>query len=212
MPSDVQLTGGAAPEPEESIDRARVQLREARSALDRLTGGVPTRTVLAELAQELAGELAEHFDDLPMHRFTGHVPRADGAWGWMVPARRVPHRVVLGRYLASSPPSKRGAAHRSALAQIAVLGLGADGVLRAGWLWESIVLPEGVKTSVDPLAWDDLRLRRSPSRPVRLARWTGGVDPAHVADPGRVLEALTAIAASVAEVAGRDLDLLRRLL
>ncbi|AHG88235.1 hypothetical protein J421_0698 [Gemmatirosa kalamazoonensis] len=168
--------------------------------------------MLAELAQGLAAELATHFDDLPMHPFTGRVPRAPGTWGWLVPPRAVPHRVVLGRYLSLTVPQNAGSGYTVCGARIAVVGLGADGVLRRGELWEMITLPEGVESTTDALPWDDMRLRRVPSRAIRLVRWGGDAQAGRIASPAEVIDALTRVASAVADVAARDLALLDRLM
>lgn len=211
MASDANLPRRPEPDPGEAMFRARSQLQEARAALARVTGGAPPRAVLTELAQELAGELASYIDELPMYRFTGLVRRG-GALSALFPARRVAHLVVLARYLTATPPMQTGVGYTSALATIAVLALGADGVLRTGTLSEQVVLPEAASLSTDPLPWDDVRIRRVPSRAMRLAKWQGGAEPWDVAAPGRVLEALSAIAASIANESNRDLALLQRFL
>jgi len=185
-------------------------LHEVRAALARVTGGAPASVVLAELAQQLAGDLAPHFDDLPMHRFTGGVARFPGIPGAVLPGRRIPHRVVLARYLLSSPPMRGGEGFVLRWADIGVLALGADGVLRAGRRKELVRLPADTPLPDEPLAWDNPRIRRVPSRTVRLARWPEA--PVKVATPAQVLDALAAIAATLAGAARRDLDLLQRLI
>jgi hypothetical protein len=198
------LDSGAA------VAAARTQLQRLRDTLSETTGGAPPRAVLAELAQGLAAELAAHFEELPMQTFTGWVPRAAGAWGWMLPPRRVPHRVVLGRYLSVTVPQATGQGYTACAARIALVALGADGVLRRGELWEGIVLPVDTSTTLDALPWDDARLRRVPSRSLRLVPWDAGAT--NVATPLEVLDAVTRIASSAADVAQRELALLNRLL
>jgi hypothetical protein len=196
----------------EAVALAGARLRDARAALMRTTGGAPARAVLAELAQQMAAELAAHFDDLPMHRFTGRVARAPGVLGAVAPGRRVPHRVVLGRYLSSTLPARSSGGALWSLAGIAVLGLGADGVLRVGRLNEAVHLPEGADPFEGALSWDDPRMRRVPSRALRVARWNGGGEAGQVADPARVLDALATLGGSAASASLRELELLRRLL
>jgi len=206
---------------EEAIALAQARLREARTALARVTGGAPPRTVLAELAQGMAAELATYFDELPMFRFTGRVARAAGVLGAVIPGRRVPHRVVLGRYLSSTLLGRRGDSARLSgnsggglrwsVARIAVLGLGADGVLRVGRLDEAVHRPEDVDPFGRALPWDDSMMRGVPTRTLWVARWQGG-DAVHVASPAEVLNALAALAGTVASASLRELDLLQRLL
>lgn len=209
MTSD--LTPVPPPDPSAAIARVRAELRDARAALDGVTGGAPPRAVLAELAHGLAAELASHFDELPMHRFVGRVARG-GALGALLPRRGVPHRVVLARYLAATVGRPARPGYVTFTTRIGLLALGADGVLRTGSLWEQVVLGDDANPFEGPLAWDDARVRRVPSRPVALARWTGGVEASDVASPPLVIDALTAIAASVAGDARRDLALLQRLI
>jgi hypothetical protein len=175
---------------------------------------VSPRTVLAELVQELASELATFFDELPMTCFWGRVSRvrAGAPWRWLVPARRVQHRVVLARYVSATVPWRSGVGYTGTLARIAVLAIGADGELRAGIITEQVNLPESTEIITDPLAWDDMRIRRVPSRSMTLTRWYGRAEPHEAASPGRVLEALTSIAATVARESRRDLALLQRFL
>jgi len=195
---------------EHAVALAREQLRDARAALANLTGGAPPAAVLAELAQELAGELALHWDELPGQRFTGRVARVAGVLGAAVPGRRVPHRVVLARYV-SSTPARRAGDHRIYAVVAGVLGLGADGVLRTGVLPEVIQLPVETTLPDTLLRWDDGRIRRVPSRTVWVSRWGAGRE-LRVAKPGEVLGALAALATHVAESSRRDLELLQRLL
>src|SRR5438045_8206932 len=98
--TDSVPTGPGLPDPADAIARDRADLRDARAALTSITGGAAPRTVLAELAQGLAAELAEQFDDLPMWRFTGRVARVGGALGSVLPSRGVQHRLVLARYIS----------------------------------------------------------------------------------------------------------------
>jgi hypothetical protein len=198
-------------EPEEAFARAQARLGDARTALARATGGAPPRAVLAELAQQLAAELATHFDELPMHRFTGRVARVPGVLGAVLPGRRVPHRVLLGRYLATGLAAKSSGGSRWSVATIAVLGLGADGVLRLGRLNETVHRPEDEDPFGGPVAWDDRLMRGVPSRTLWVSRWEGG-DAAQVASPAEVLDALATLAGSVASASLRDLALLQRLL
>jgi len=205
-------TGPAVPDPGDAIARARNELRHARAALVTVTGGAAPRAVLAELAQGLAAELAEQFDELPMWRFTGRVPRLGGLLGKLVPSRSVAHRVVLARYLSSTVPASTGNGYNLLIATIAVLALGADGVLRRGWRREQVVLQEATTLEDSPLEWDDVRLRRFPSGSQRLVRWNGTADAYDVASPAEVLDALTKIGAVVVGAARRDASLLQKLL
>jgi hypothetical protein len=189
---------------------AGAHLPELRAALARATGGAPASLVLAELAQQLAGDLAAHFDDLPMHRFTGRVARLGGVPGAVLPGRRIAHRVVLARYLSSSPPMRGGTGYVLRRADIGLIALGSDGVLRAGHGMGLVRLPADTPVPDEPLGWDDLRIRRVPSRTLRLARWP--VAPVKVATAAQVLDALSAIAATLADASRRDLELLQRLL
>ncbi|HET7462719.1 MAG TPA: hypothetical protein VFJ82_15800 [Longimicrobium sp.] len=197
---------------EPAVVAARGRLGDARAALARVTGGAPPAVVLAELAQQLAAELAPHWDELPGHRFTGRVARVPGVLGTVLPGRRVPHRVVLARYLSSTAPKRAGGGYLVRITTVAVLGLGTDGVLRAGRLMEAIRLGEGTELPSTPLRWDDDRVRRVPSRTVWVSRWRGGGDPHDVARPAEVLDALAALASHVAEASRRVLELLQRLL
>jgi hypothetical protein len=125
--------------------------------------------------------------------------------------RSIPHRVVLGRYLAMTPPRRATDDFVRAMARIAVLGLGADGVLRVGRWFGAINLRKGTDVPLTALAWDDLRLRRVPSSVIYMRRWESSQEPSFVAPPGDVLAALTSIASSVADRAQHDLALLRRI-
>ena len=212
MTTDPLPTGPAAPDPGDAIARARDDLRDARAALTSITGGAAPRAVLAELAQGLAVELAEQFDDLPMWRFTGRVPRLAGPLGVLLPSRGVQHRLVLARYISSTVPMSTGNGYNVLIATIALLAIGADGVLRRGRRREQVVLPEGTSLEDAPLEWDDMRLRRFPSGSQRLTRWNGTADAFEVASPAEVLDALTKIGAVVVGTAQRDASLLRKLL
>jgi|GEM_PF-3362740 len=196
---------------EEAIALAQARLREARAALARVTGGAPPRTVLAELAQGMAAELATYFDELPMRRFTGRVARAPGVLGAVIPGRRVPHRVVLGRYLSSSLVGKSSGGSRWSVSRIAVLGVGADGVLRVGQVDEAVHRPEDLDPFGRALRWDDLLMRGVPTRTTWVSRWQGG-DTVQVASPAEVLQALADLAGTVASASLRELELLQRLL
>ncbi|HEX5438054.1 MAG TPA: hypothetical protein VFW98_12890 [Gemmatimonadaceae bacterium] len=195
------------------VSMALDRLRDTRDAMARLTGGAAPAIVLAELAQKLAEELAVHFDELPMHRFVGRVARVASPAGVLLPHQRVPHRLVLGRYLSAAPPQPAGGGLvRHPGARIAILALGSDGVLRSGRHTLNVLLPSESELTVDVLAWDNVRLRRIPARAVRLSRWNAGSEPVHVARPGEVLLALAAIASAVADAANRDLALLQSFL
>lgn len=160
----------------------------------------------------MAGELSLHWDELPGHRFTGRLARAPGVLGAVLPGRRVPHRVVLARYVASTVPRRTAGGYLLYVTVAAVLGLGADGVLRAGRLNEAIQLAEGTDLPDDAVRWDDERIRRLPSRTVWMSHWRGSGEPADVAAPRQVLDALAALAQSAASSSLRDLELLQRLL
>jgi hypothetical protein len=198
---------------QDAILRARSELRDVQGALSRVTGGASLRIVLAELAQELASDLAGFFDDLPMERFSGRIDWGErlGRWRWTV-APRVWHRIILARFLSATYPERAGVGYTATHARIAVLAMGEDGVLRTGVAKEQIHLPENAELTYDLVGWDDGRIRGVPSRSVRLNRWTGESDPHEVASPGRVLEALTAIAARVTRESNRDLALIQRFL
>lgn len=191
---------------------ARMQLQQTRAALAAATGGVAAAQVLAELAQSLAGELAQHFDELPMHRFTGRVARGGGVAGRLLPRRAVPHRVVMGRYLQASVPHHAGNGWQRQRATVAVLALGADGVLRTGVQRLYVTIREGNGARRVPVPWDHEHLARIPSRALRVTRWEGGPEPAAVASPRQVIEVLTSLATLVAADMGRDLALLQRYL
>jgi hypothetical protein len=118
--------------------------------------------------------------------------------------------VVLARYLVASPPMRGGEGFVLRWADIGVLALGADGVLRAGQRRELVRLPAGTPVPDEPLAWDDPRIRRVPSRTVRMARWPDA--PVKVATAAQVLDALAAIAATLAAASRHDLALLERLI
>ena len=197
--------------PESAAIRARGELREAHSALLRATGGATASQVLAELAQEIAAELASHFDELPMRRFTGWVPRSNRFLRRLFP-RAVAHRTLLGRYLQSTVPQRAGSGYAVEYARIAVLALGSDGELRTGTVRELVTLPETTQASDEPLAWDDVRLNRVPSHSMSLRRWQGRPEPTDVARPSEVIAALTRVAQLLTERTRRDLALLERLL
>jgi hypothetical protein len=205
-----------APVPEDPIDLfravggAREELERIREELTRVTGGAAPGEVLAELAQTLSAELGATFEELPMPRFTGRI--AGGGFAGALLRRRLPHRLLLGRYLQATVPSQAGVGYTSSFARIGLIAIGSDGVTRVGQVWEQVILPVGAEMGHLPLRWDDLRLRRIPTRAVRLDRWHGRSEHAPIATPGEVLEALTAAAAEIAAASRRDLDLLRRLL
>jgi hypothetical protein len=193
-----------------AVERVREDMERVREELTRVTGGAAPAEVLAELAQALSAELGSIFDELPMHRFSGRIP-GDGFAGQLL-RRRLPHRILLGRYLQATVPTAAGVGYTTCLARIGLIAVGSDGVTRVGELWEQVILPVGTEMGALPLRWDDLRLRRVPSKPVRLERWTGRSEHARIATPGEVLEALSAAAAALADASRRDLELLRRLL
>lgn len=196
-----------------AITRAQRDLRDVHAALDQATGGAPPRAVLAELAQALAADLASgFFDVLPMELARGRVVRGAGLWGSILPGRSLPHRVILARFLSATPPHRTGVGYKLTIARIALLALGADGVLRTGAVTEQLTLQENHELTLEPLAWDDPRIRRVPTRPIRLARWQASGDARSVAPPTRVIEALVAIATQVAQDSKRDLALLQRFL
>jgi hypothetical protein len=213
MSEPTEISGVDPTDIQNAILRARSELREVQGALARLTGGASLRIVLAELAQELASDLAGFFDDLPMERFSGRIEWGEGLgrWRWIVP-QRLSHCIILGRFLSATYPERAGVGYTVTDARIALLAIGEDGVLRTGVAKEQIHLPENAELTYDLVGWDDGRIRGVPSRAVRLKRWTGESDPHEVASPGRVLEALTAIAARVARESNRDLALIQRFL
>jgi hypothetical protein len=195
----------------DSHDGALARLEDISRELREMTGGVPAAMVIAEHARRMAGELATYFDAVPSREFSGRVPRRGGVLGFLLPARGIPHRVVLGRYLSSSPPRQTGPGLVRTLAALAVLGLGRDGELRVGRLYEMVVLPAKFDLPDAGLPWNDERVRGVPSRPIRLSRWSGTAEPAQVAGPAVVLDALSALAADVRAASASDLALLRRL-
>lgn len=196
-----------------AVVRVQRDLQDVQSALDQLTGGASPRAVLAELAQSLAADLASgFFDALPMELVRGRVARGDGAWRSMLPPRSLPHRVVLGRVLGATAPVRAGVGYTLTIARIAVLAIGADGVLRIGATSEQLILRENLELTLEPLNWDDPRIRRVPTGRIRLARWQALGDARSVAPPARVIEALVALAARVANDSKRDLALLQRFL
>ena len=73
------------------------------------------------------------------------------------------------------------------------------------------VLPAKAEMPDAGLPWNDERVRGVPSRPIRLAPWTGTVAPTQVAGPAVVLDALASLAAEVRAATASDLALLRRL-
>jgi hypothetical protein len=210
MPGDAELQ--RASEPSTAVERARRELQEVRGAVDQITGGASPRALLGELAQSLAADLATFFELLPMWQTTGLVAQARGWLRVFRSSERIPHRVVLARIVSARPPIPIGGGYTLTIARIAVLALGDDGVLRSGIVNEQLNLPKDVELTLDPLAWDDMRIRRVPSSSMTMTRWEPNGDPRSVAEPGRVIEALTAIAEEVARDSKRDLALLRRFL
>lgn len=187
-------------------------LAAVRADLAGLTGGASPRAVLAALARQMASDLATYFDELPMHSFAGSVARVGGPLGWLVPRKRVSHRVVAGCYLSTSVARDAGNGWTRRDARIAVLGLGVDGVLRTG-VWTGVVtLEKSTEVRTATIDWDDVRMRGVPPKVLSMKQWTGGTDPSEVATPPRVLDALTAIVGKVAADSTRDIALLKRFL
>lgn len=182
-----------------------------RGALAARTGGASPRGILAELAQQLAGDLAGYFDELPMYRFSGRVARDTPLVGRFLP-RSVAHRVLLGRYRTATLPRSGAPGWTTRSATIHLLALGEDGVIRRGTWRGIIVAAEGSIIRTDPLEWDSVLLRNVPTHSLRLQRWTAGPDVHDVADPGRVLECLAGIVQRLTADSTRDLRLLDRLL
>ena len=213
MSGDVELPPPASHETAMAVLRARRELQEVRGALNEIAGGASPRALLAELAQSLAADLATFFDVLPMWPMTAVVPEG-GKWRSLFRGRaRIPHRVVLARIISAMPPFPAGGGYVMTLAQIALLALGEDGVLRTGVINnEHLNLPKDVELTLEPLEWDDMRIRRVPSSTMTLKRWEADGDAKAVAEPGRVIDALTAIAEQVARDSKRDLALLQRFL
>jgi len=189
---------------------AQARLRDVRAALAQATGGAPAGLVLAELAQQMAAELGAYFEDLFMRGFIGKIARARGVMGAVLPRRAIPHRVVIGRYISASRPRAVDGGRLERSVEIALVALGADGVLRQGRMIEMVVLPREAVIGITPLAWDDPALRRVPTRSVRLAAWPGGA--VEVATSRQVLDALASIATTLAESSRHDLELLQRLI
>ncbi|HXD48492.1 MAG TPA: hypothetical protein VN600_06960 [Gemmatimonadaceae bacterium] len=212
MSGDAEVQRPNASEPATSVERARRELQEVRGALDQITGGASPRALLGELAQSLAADLATFFDLLPMWQTIGLVTQGRGRLRFFRSHERIPHRVVLARIVSARPPAPLGGGYTLTIASIAVLALGEDGVLRSGIVNEQLNLPRDVELTLDPLAWDDMRIRRVPSGSITVRRWEPSGEAHAVAEPGRVIEALTAIAEEVARDSKRDLALLRRFL
>jgi len=212
MSGDAEVQRPNASEPATSVERARRELQEVRGALDQITGGASPRALLGELAQSLAADLATFFDLLPMWQTTGLVTQGRGRLRFFRSYERIPHRVVLARIVSARPPAPISGGYTLTIASIAVLALGEDGVLRSGIVNEQLNLPRDVELTLDPLAWDDMRIRRVPSGSITVRRWEPSGEAHAVAEPGRVIEALTAIAEEVARDSKRDLALLRRFL
>jgi hypothetical protein len=190
---------------------ARDELRRIRTQLAQATGGVSAASVLVHLANQLGADLAASFDDLPSVRFDGIV-RADRGMFRSLRFRRIPHRVVLGRYvgLGNSGPGVKG--FRLYYARIAVLGVGSDGVLRTGQWNGNVGLPEDedLRFVTSPVLWDDKRLFGVPPRAIRMSPWTGSNDWKQVGNPGQAIDALTSLARRLADDATRNLSLLQR--
>lgn len=198
----------AEPQPGKLALEARAELQRSRAAMAAATGGVAPARVLVELAQGLASELAQHFDELPMHRFTGFLP-GPRLLRWLT-FRRVPHRMVMGRYLDLSFPHRVAEGWNRQYAHIAVLALGADGLLRVGSTRVFVRIPQSDPVLADVKRWDHIHLRRVPTHALALARWDGGQDVRQVARPREVIDVLTDIAASMSAEIGRDLEVMRR--
>jgi hypothetical protein len=196
--------------PSDPLARARALLSEARSAEG--VHGVAPRLLLLEILRGLAVDLLGYFDALPGHRFTGIVRRRPGALGLVLPPRLIPHRVVLGRYLHYTPPVATTPKYAQSVARIAVVALGADGVLRRGVFAGTVVFPSDEEPPDTPLAHDDLFLSRVPPWPLLLRDWSGGVDPAEVAGPVRMVEALTGLVERVMEGTAEEQALVNALL
>jgi hypothetical protein len=207
MPADLTPDDAHPPRSEVALD-ARAELQRSQAAMAAATGGVAPARVLVELAQELAGELAQHFDELPMHRFTGFLP-GPRLLRW-VTFRRMPHRVVMGRYLDLSFPRKVAEGWNRQYAHIAVLALGADGVLRVGTTRVFVRIPQDNPVLTGAKRWNHLHLGRVPTHALALAPWDGGQDARQVARPREVIDALTEIAAAMSAEIGKDLDVMRR--
>lgn len=193
-----------------SSESESTNLPALREKLAAVTGGTPPRAVLAELAQSLAADLAAHFDELPMHPFSGYAKRSD--WLRALFPKVVKHRVLMGRYLIMSTPRKASEDFVRAQARIAVLALGADGVLRRG-LWRGLVrIAKDKQVPIDAIPWDSILLRNVPTYGLVMHEWTGSPDPRDVAAPALVIETLNALASRFADETNKDLELLNRLL
>jgi len=181
-----------------------------RQQVAEITGGARPRAVLAELAQSMASELAQYFEDLPMHPFTGIAAR-DGLFRYIAP-RIVRHRVLLGRYRSVLHSAPYGERMERSYATIDVVAIGEDGVLRCG-KWEGFVkYAQDNRPPIAPIDWSDSRIRNVPTRALVLRRWTGTAEPRQVAPPDQVMEALIRVANRVAAESQRDLGLLKTLL
>jgi hypothetical protein len=193
-----------------SSESEHADLPAIRRQLATITGGAPARTVLAEVAQSLAADLAPYFEELPMHPFGGYTERSD--WLRFLLPGRVRHRMLLGRYLLSSVPRPAGDNFMRSYVTIGVLGLGADGVLRRG-KWRGMVrLFKDNPAPLEPIEWSDIRLRNVPPGALVMRRWAGTPDPEDIASPALVLETLTKLAETMAAESSRDLALLKRFL
>jgi hypothetical protein len=212
MSGDAEVQRRETHEPAMAVERARRELEEVRTALDEIAGGASARALLGELAQSLAADLATFFSLLPMWQTTGLVVQGRRWRRWFRSYARIRHRVVLARIVSAMRPVPIGGGYTLTIARIAVLALGDDGVLRSGIVNEQLNLPANVELTLDPIAWDDMRIRRVPSNSMTMTRWEASGDSLAVAEPGRVIEALTDIAEGVARDSKRDLALLRRLL
>jgi hypothetical protein len=168
------------------------------------------RAALAELARRLAHDVAGYFDELPLRLFRGYLPRAEGALGYLLPVRQVPHRLVLARYRGAAPWYHQPLSRSYAYVTLGILAIGVDGVLRRGTWKGNVVIPRDGTFPQELLPASHEQLTNIPSGTVMLNDWTGTVDPEDVAAPADVIGALKDIAARLAADNQRDLDLLKR--
>ena len=175
-----------------------------------LGGSASPRAALAELTRRLAHDVAGYFDDLPLRLFRGYLPRADGALGYLLPVRQMPHRLLLARYRGAAPWYQQPLSRSYAYATLGILAIGVDGILRRG-IWKgNVPMPRGGEFPQDVLPASHEQLTNIPTGTVMLTEWTGTVDPDDVAAPGAVIVALKEIAGRLAADNERDLDLLRK--
>jgi hypothetical protein len=188
----------------------RRTLADIEAAIMDLGGSASPRAALAELTRRLAHDVAGYFDDLPLRLFRGYLPRAEGALGYLLPVRQVPHRLLLARYRGAAPWYHQPLSRSYAYVTLGILAIGVDGVLRRGSWKGNVPIPQGGEFPQDVLPASHEQLTNIPTGTVVLTEWTGTVDADDVAAPSQVIVALKEIATKLAEDNRRDLDLLRQ--